>query len=273
MLAPRGMLVGELIRRKSALVKRAWIEMFERRNVEGAAAVHVTAEIEAEEMLKLGFRPKRVAIAPNGVELPPPGLDLRKPPAGAKPYVLFLGRVNWKKGLDRLIPAMSGLPGVELIVAGNDEEGYQPQMQALALQTGTAQQVRFVGPVGDTDKWRFLAGARLLVLPSYNENFGIVVLEAMAAGCPVVVTPEVGLAAKVRECGAGQVVSGEADALAAAMRLLLEDDDLSARMGEIGRRVAREEFSWPAIARRVDEVYLTCIGNGSRRTRQLPARV
>ena len=133
-------------------------------------------------------------------------------------------------------------------------------MEALALQTGTAEQVRFVGAVDDTDKWRFLAGARLLVLPSYNENFGIVVLEAMAAGCPVVVTPEVGLAATVRESGAGLVVAGERRALAHAMASLLADDDLRARMGEIGRRVAREEFLLAGHRPAMDEVYRTCVG-------------
>ncbi len=255
-LAPHGMLAGDLIRRKSATIKRAWIAMFERSNVNAAAAIHVTSDAEADELLKLGFRPRHTAIVPNGVEPPPP---CNPSPASAKPYVLFLGRVNWKKGLDRLIPAIRHLPDTELVVAGNDEENYQPRMEALARETGVAERVRFIGAVGDTEKWRLIAGAQLLALPSYNENFGIVVLEAMAAGCPVVVTPEVGLAAAVRESGAGLVVPGTPAALAEAMGTLLADETMRARMGAAGRQAA-QSFSWPAIARKMDEVYLTCIG-------------
>ena len=69
-LSPRGMLVGDLIRRKSSLAKRAWITLFERRNIEQAAAIHLTSEIEASELRALGFRCKRLAVVPNGIELP-----------------------------------------------------------------------------------------------------------------------------------------------------------------------------------------------------------
>ena len=255
-LAPHGMLVADLIRRRSASIKRAWISMFERRNVNAAAAVHVTSDIEADELLKLGFRPRHTAIVPNGVEPPP---EYTPSPETKKPYVLFLGRVNWKKGLDRLIPAMRHLPETDLVIAGNDEENFQPQMDALAREIGVAERVRFIGAVADTEKWRLIASAQLLALPSYNENFGIVVLEAMAAGCPVVVTPEVGLAAAVRESGAGMVAPGTPAELAEAMKTLLADESLRARMGAAGREAARG-YSWTAIAEKMDEVYLACTG-------------
>jgi glycosyltransferase involved in cell wall biosynthesis len=255
-LTPHGMLAPDLIRRKSSVIKRAWIAMFERRNIEGAAAVHVTAEAEAEDLLKLGFQPRRIVLAPNGVE-PPPALSHADAVQADvdEPYVLFLGRVNWKKGLDRLIPAMRHLPGVRLIVAGNDEDNYQPQMEALALRMGVAGRVRFTGAADDAEKWRLMAGARLLALPSYNENFGIVVLEAMAVGCPVVVTAEVGLANAVRKTGAGLVASGEPQSLATAMNALLADNELRRSMGEAGRRAARENFTWPKIARQMNRIY------------------
>ena len=256
-LAPHGMLVADLIRRKSASLKRAWISLFERRNVNAAAAVHVTSDVEADELLKLGFRPRHTAVVPNGVEPPPP--ECNPSPAAGKPYVLFLGRVNWKKGLDRLIPAMRHLPHTELVIAGNDEENYRPQMEALARENGVAERIRFIGAVGDREKWRLITSARLLALPSYNENFGIVVLEAMAAGCPVVVTPEVGLAAAVRESGAGLVVPGIPAELAEAMRALLADESMRARLGAAGREAARG-YSWSAIAEKMDEVYLACTG-------------
>ena len=111
-LSPRGMLVEDLIRRRSSLAKRAWIALFERRNIEEAAAVHLTSEIEASELRALGFRCARLAVVANGIELPSSELVNRKSSATfsngtRRPYVLFLGRLNWKKGLDRLIPAMA----------------------------------------------------------------------------------------------------------------------------------------------------------------------
>ena len=107
-LSPRGMLVEDLIRRKSSLAKRAWITLFERRNIEQAAAVHLTSEIEASELRALGFRHTRLAVVANGIDLPrgPAQQRIRLRVKRARPYVLFLGRLNWKKGLDRLIPAM-----------------------------------------------------------------------------------------------------------------------------------------------------------------------
>jgi glycosyltransferase involved in cell wall biosynthesis len=88
----------------------------------------------------------------------------------------------------------------------------------------------------------------LVVLPSYSENFGNVVLEAMAAACPVIVTPEVGLADVVRESGAGLVSDGEPNKLAQAIVRMLADPELRNRAGEAGRMVAIERFSWHAIA-------------------------
>src|SRR5262245_47246979 len=178
-LSPRGMLVQDLIRRKSSLAKRAWITLFERRNIERAAAIHVTSEIEASELNALGFSHSRLAVIANGVEIP------RELPRSdfdfgdmRRPYVLFLGRLYWKKGLDRLIPAMKEVPNADLLVAGNDEENYRSELEAVTRRNQLVDRVRFLGPVDDSKKWALLASAQILALPSYSENFGNVVLEA-----------------------------------------------------------------------------------------------
>ena len=105
-LAPRGMLVADLIRRKSWLAKRAWMAAFERRNVEAAAAVHATSKLEADDIRRLGLGYQRIIIVANGAEIPEPDASAHNGVAGIgreRPTILFLGRVNWKKGLDRLI--------------------------------------------------------------------------------------------------------------------------------------------------------------------------
>src|SRR5262249_53609574 len=150
----------------------------------------------------------------NGIELPSSELLTRTSSvtfsnAMRRPYVLFLGRLIWKKGLDRLIPAMQQFTDADLLIAGNDEENYRPELEALARRCGVAGRVCFIGPVHGKEKWELLTSAHILALPSYSENFGNVILEAMAAGCPVLVTPEVGLASVVHEVGCGVVTAGE----------------------------------------------------------------
>jgi glycosyltransferase involved in cell wall biosynthesis len=255
-LSPRGMLVGDLIRRKSSLAKRAWIALFERRNVEEAATVHLTSEIEASDLRALGFRCTRIAVVPNGIELP----GDEKPVAAfadgmRRPYVLFLGRLNWKKGLDRLIPAMELVPNADLLIAGNDEENYRPKLEALAHRCGVVDRVRFLGPVHGETKWALLSSAKILALPSYSENFGNVVLEAMAAGCAVMVTPEVGMASIVREAGCGVVTPNDPVDLGLAMKRLLDDHERRRCMGEAGRRVVEAKYTWNIISKQMLDVY------------------
>ncbi|HET9210259.1 MAG TPA: glycosyltransferase family 4 protein, partial [Thermoanaerobaculia bacterium] len=163
--------------------------------------------------------------------------------------LLFLGRLSWKKGLDRLIPALAEIPGAVLAVAGNDEEGLRPKLERLIRDPG---KIRFLGPVHGADKAALLHRAAALVLPSRSENFGNVVLEAWTAGRPVAVTPEVGLAGTVCETGAGIVLDGD---LGPALSDLLADPVRLDEMGRRGAEVVRERFGWPAVAWEMEAVY------------------
>jgi glycosyltransferase involved in cell wall biosynthesis len=260
-LTPRGMLVADLIARKSRWLKWAWIALFERRTIAGAAALHLTSDVELADFMAMGFCTRNIEVIPNAVDVPPvPDVPARNDNS-TRPYVLFIGRVNWKKGLDRLIPAMAQVPEVDLLIAGSDEEGYQPHLETLAEQYRVADRIRFLGEVDGDAKWSLLRGATLLALTSYNENFGMVVLEAMAAGCPVLVTPEVGLAAEVRVSGTGVVVSGEPGAIAAAIAGLLQQPELRRIMGQKGRAVTKSKYSWDAIASQMESLYSLSIQN------------
>lgn len=254
-LAPRGMLVPELIAAKSHLVKTAWIELFERRNVATAAAVHVTSELEARNIERLGLHAARIETIPNGIDI----RGVAKREVGATPrseaVIVCVGRLSWKKGLDRMIVAMSYLPQARLVVAGNDDENYLPRLREIATRIGVTERVDFIGPVHGEAKWRVLADADVFALPSYSENFGIAVLEAMAAGLPVVVTREVGLAAEVAACNAGLVADGEPQQFAAALGHLLGDPALRQRMGRNGRTAAAARYSWEAVAARCEGLY------------------
>ena len=202
----------------------------------------------------------------NGVEFPSE-LPVRKSTIAFgthRPFVLFLGRLNWKKGLDRLIPAMRQVSNADLLVAGNDEENYRPELEALATRCGVADRVRFVGPIEGDRKWDLLSSARILALPSYSENFGNVVLEAMAVGCPVVVTPEVGMANAVKEAGCGVVAPGDPVEFGLEIKRLLADPERCGKMGRAGRHVVETKYTWSIIAPQMLNLYHQISSNSGR---------
>src|SRR4029077_387082 len=258
LLSPRGMLVPELIRSRGRWRKLAWLALAERRTIERAATLHATSTLEAADAARLGFPLPPVVVVPNGIDAVPWDGDLAalSPPVraliGGNPFLLFLGRLSWKKGLDRLIPALAAAPGALLAVAGNDEEGIRPALERLARDAGVAERVRFLGPVHGADKGALLHRTAALVLPSRSENFGNVILEAWAAGRPVAVTPEVGLAATVRETGAGIVADVD---LGPTLQDLLGDPARLDTMGRRGAEAVRERFGWPVVAAAMEGIY------------------
>ncbi|HEY2145640.1 MAG TPA: glycosyltransferase [Steroidobacteraceae bacterium] len=255
-VSPRGSLGREVIRRKSTLIKSAWIQLIEQRTLRESAGVHATSEIESDEIKALGLKLPQIFCVPNGVEAPDGHVPLSAGPYAdiARPYALFLGRINWKKGLDRLLKAWQLMPDLTLIIAGNDEEGYRPKLEAMAREYQVDDRVRFLGPVSEEHKWALYENAELFVLPSYSENFANVIAEAMIMGCPVVVTPEVGLSTFVRESGAGIVVDGAAPVLGEAIRALAQDSKKRAEMGSLGRNAVRRHLSWDSVAQRMESL-------------------
>jgi glycosyltransferase involved in cell wall biosynthesis len=258
-VSPRGMLEKELIEQKSVLWKAALIGFFERRTLEQAAAIHVTSRREADEARAFGFDLPPMCEIPNGVDANEPAATGVSGPIGAilagGPYALYLGRINWKKGLDRLLRALTYAPQVRVVLAGNDEEGYRQILEPLAAAHDVAGRVVFAGEVRGADKAALLHHADFLVLPSYSENFGNVVLEAMLAGRAVVVTPEVGVAAVVRDANAGIVVEGDPASLGEVMARLAADPALRARLGDNGRELASTRFTWDVVAGQMEMLY------------------
>jgi len=256
-LSPRGMLVDELIKRKSRWVKSAWIQLIERRTIARATGVHVTSKLEATDLRALGLELPAIYCVPNGVQWPSSHKPLLAGPFAnlPRPYALFLSRVNWKKGLDRLIKAWAMVPNLHLVIAGNDEENYLPKLKALVQDLGVVDRVLFVVSVTDTDKWALYENAEMFILPSYSENFGNVVAEAMAMSCPVVVTPQVGLAEIVRTSGAGVVTGGEPNELAATVCALFANAPEREEMGRRGHWVAVNQLSWVGAASRMEVMY------------------
>jgi glycosyltransferase involved in cell wall biosynthesis len=262
-LSPRGMLVTDLIERRSRFVKQTWIKLVEKQNLESAAIVHVTSLLEERELLRFGWQLPRVNIIPNGLEDVPTFSEKEvsrdvKEIAIERPFVLFLGRISWKKGLDRLLRAFGCVKAGNLVIVGPDDENLAARLIQLARDLRIVERVRLlpravVGP----DKEYLYQRAHAFVLPSYSENFGNTVLEAMQRGLPVVVTPEVGAAEVVLSSGGGIVVSGDPEQLGAAISRLVADAALARAMGFSGKRHVMVDYSWGRVAGSMEEMYET----------------
>jgi glycosyltransferase involved in cell wall biosynthesis len=268
-VSPRGSLGRDVIANKSRWIKNAWISLVEQETLRQAARLHVTSEVERIEVEALGLTLPRIVCVPNGFGWPEVYAPLSSGPFSGLPrsYALFLGRITEEKGIDRLIEAWKWVPDLPLVIAGSDETGYQKKLEQLIWQHQVNGRVQFIGSVSDEHKWALYENATMCILPSYSENFGNVIAEAMAMGCPVVVTPQVGLACMVHRYGAGVVTQGAPQRLAQAIRTLQSDPDARRRMGELGKAAARQHLTWHTAASQMEATYADMLAQLPKRRR------
>jgi len=179
-----------------------------------------------------------------------------------EPCVLFAGRLAWQKGPDMLLEAVPSVlerrPKVKFLFAGEGE--MRPQLEAQAAAAGIAGSVRFVGYRTGHDLVGLFKSADLVCVPSRNEPFGIVILEAWSASKPIVATRTGGPAEFVRHQDTGWTVPGDVESIGDGLEAVLADDDHARRMGVNGRREAETRFSWNTIAAQTEGVYLSVLG-------------
>jgi glycosyltransferase involved in cell wall biosynthesis len=237
--------------------KRLMLRLIERRNLQRAAALHFTTGAERDEAAALGLVPPSLVL-PLGVRGPePPAAGGRDDAAPVR--FLFLSRLHPKKRLENLLDALALLqrrrPGApwELAIAGDGEPSYVSGLQERSRRLGLGARCRWLGFVEGEAKWRALQAADWYVLPSAAENFGIAAVEALAAGTPVILSPEVAVAADVARCGAGLVCASDPEALVQALASALERPSLSMRASALN--LAETEFSWSTIALQLRDAY------------------
>jgi glycosyltransferase involved in cell wall biosynthesis len=263
-MQPHGAL-DPYIYQRHRLRKTVMEVLFENRNFRNAAAIQFTTAEEAELA-----RPYTCGapglVAPLGVHLaeyavlPEAGaFRAAWPEVGDRRIILFLGRINFKKGLDLLVRAFAALarerPDVHLVVAGPDDDGWGEQVRGWARQEQVLDRVTFTGMLLGAEKLAVLKDAEIFALPSYSENFGIAVVEAMACGLPVVISDKVNIWREIAAARAGVVVECAAAPLAAALRNLLDNAAARQDLADRGRQAARSSFSWDQIAIRLVEGY------------------
>ena len=280
-IAPRGMLEPWSLQQKW-FKKRIARLLYQDRDLKCAAALHATAESEAEQFRKLGFK-NPVIISPNGVNVP---TNLQLPvtrsllPSTTR-RALFVSRMHPKKGVLELVEAWSKLSSVssvysvvknwtcELVytINGDFEREYESKVKARVKELGLQDQFIFTGPLNDDEKWKAYARADLFVLPTYSENFGIVVAEALYAGVPVITTkgtPWYELEGYTNsqltthnshlKCGWWIDIGVEPLVNALKEAMSLSPDELQS-MGKRGRKLAEDKYTWDAVVKAMVKGY------------------
>ncbi len=242
--------------------KRLFMRLFGRVMMRGAARFVATSGREADDLVDGGILGSRVVVRHNGVEpaavADGHGREFRAAHGiGPEiPFVLFLGRISPVKNIELLLAAFARLSARDavLVIAGPAEGSrYLGLLREITRSSQLGDRVRFVGPVYGDAKAAALAQATMLVLPSLNENFGTVALEAMAVGTPAVVTETCGFAEHLRD-GGGLVVGLDAEDMRAAIDSLLANEEMRTELSDRARATA-SGLTWEAAAKLTTEMY------------------
>lgn len=250
---------------KKRLLKKIYGLLLEKPNLAAAAGVHFTSEQEQKVSERYGI-PTQDFVIPLGVELPTylPERGVTRQSLGINsdlPLILFMSRIDPKKGLDLLIPALENIlaQGIKFhfVLAGSNPQdlGYEEEIKQRIKASDLGRYTSITGFVSGDLKYGLLQDADLFVLPSYYENFGIAVAEAMAMGTPVLISERVDIHDGVESYSAGWITSCGVEQVTAKLQAALESETERKTRGERGKKLVLEQYSWGAIARQMLEVY------------------
>ena len=257
---PHGLLCKWSLQQKSCK-KQIYLKLIEQANLNGSQALHFTSQQEQQEANVLELKAPYF-ILPLGIFPSTPVYNARKrlrqlfniPPD--EPIILFLSRLHPKKGLDYLIPALSkSNHRFTFILAGSGSPEYEAQIKSLVFSTNLHNSTLLVGFVQGEFKDLLIQGSDLFVLTSRSESFGIVVLEALIAGLPLLITPGVALAPIIKQHQVGYVTELDVSAISCTLDEFLTNTQAAKDMGERGRQLVFEKYTWEQIASQMQQIY------------------
>lgn len=260
--SPRGMLEPWALGYRGTKKKIAW-ELYQKRDINRATVLHATSAEEAVNLRHIGITPP-IAVVANGVSLPTLSRPFQQ--SNENFTALFLSRLHPKKGLLDLVDSWKTLSpkGWKLIIAGPDELNHGKVIQKRIEQAGLAHQVSMVGELPDAEKWSYYATADLFVLPTYSENFGIVIAEALGSGLPVITTNATPWR-EIEEFNCGWWIDCGCEHLtkALAQAINMKKSERHA-MGARGRRLIEDKYCWTQIGKNMSKMYQWIVDGGHR---------
>jgi len=272
-VTPHGML-DDWSMKQNRLKKKTFLATVGRRFLESAARIHFTAESELAQATRwIPAAGDRCSIVPLIVDLtafqhlPGPEPALAKYPAidSGKRSILFLSRLHPKKGIEFLIEAAAMLANnsdsFQVLIAGPGDPSYVESLRQLVAKHALADRIHFLGMVRGADKLSLFQLADVFVLPTHQENFGVVLVEALASGTPVVTTRGTDIWQELQTAGA-LIAARTAESLAAAIGPLLEDPRRGHALGRQGREHVLRWLARDRLASRYEQLYGDAIGRG-----------
>ena len=256
-ITPRGMLEPWSLT-QGRLKKKIALKLFQFNDLKNATCIHATAAMELESIRNLGFK-NPIAMIPNGINISE--FPVKRPEKSTKPKkILFLSRIHPKKGIENLIEAWKLIPlknraNWKIVVVGNGDETYIQCLENKIVSENLCEQIEIKKPVFGTDKIKLYREASLFVLPTFSENFGIVIAEALASYTPVITTKGAPWE-ELNTNNAGWWI----DIGIKPLKIALEDaigvsDKTLAEMGINGRKLIEDKYSMVSVGKQMIELY------------------
>ena len=260
-ITPRGMLEPWSLR-QSALKKKLALLLYQKNDLNHSACIYTTSDMEAYNVHNLGIK-AQCSVIPNGIETD--GYPCRKDKEMVKKQILFLSRIHEKKGIELLIDAWEDLvndfPEWTVKIVGNGEEAYIIKLKSTIQQKNLEKNMEILAPVFGQAKVELYQNSSLFVLPSYSENFGMVIAEAMSCGVPVITT-EFTPWSFLDEEKAGWSIRLNPESLEMALREALSiPSETLYEMGQNASRLVRERYNYRSVSKRVIKLYEWILNN------------
>lgn len=261
-ITPHGLLCKWALQ-QSTRKKQIYLSLIEQANLNYSHALHFSSQKEQQEVCSLSLKAPSFVL-PHGLSIPPPVPHARHRLRqyfnlpSEEPIILFLSRLHPVKGLDYLIPALSKLTHhrFSFILAGNGTPEYEAEIKSLLVSTGMHKRTHLAGFVEGEMKNLLLQGADIFAQTSYLESFGMAVMEALAVGLPVLVTPGVALASFVEQNQIGYIAELNVAAIANTLEHYLNHPQAAKEMGDRAHKLVCEQYTWKQIASQMQQVYV-----------------
>lgn len=256
-ITPRGTLEPWSLEQRKWKKKLALL-LYQRNDLQKATCILATAQMEADHVRELGIK-SPIAIIPNGIDISEYKCRPLSEKSTVKKQIVFLSRIHIKKGIEFLINAWQELyekyPDWRIVIAGNGEETYIEQLKSLIKEKGVSHCINIIPPVFGDEKHKLYCESSLFVLPSFSENFGMVIAEAMSCGLPCITTTGTPWE-ELNEKGIGWCIElsheNLVNALTSAIKL---GTDTLFDMGQRGSQHIRKTYQYTEVASKNEAVY------------------